>query len=126
MPWARMSWTAAFSEMALCRLAATAGIFSYPLRREFACWTCGQCLSLRRSLWSLAVELPLFPAEGGGYVAAGRGVRVCRRELSAGVWRAAQSVGRGGARPADGELDAAYFHLYGIGREDAEYILFTF
>ena len=24
------------------------------------------------------------------------------------------------------ELDAAYFHLYGIGREDAEYILSTF
>ncbi len=24
------------------------------------------------------------------------------------------------------ELDAAYFHLYGIGRDDAEYILSTF
>ena len=24
------------------------------------------------------------------------------------------------------ELDAAYFHLYGIGRDDAEYMLSTF
>jgi hypothetical protein len=24
------------------------------------------------------------------------------------------------------ELDAAYFHLYGVGREDAAYILSTF
>jgi hypothetical protein len=24
------------------------------------------------------------------------------------------------------ELDAAYFHLYGIGRDDAEYVLSTF
>ena len=24
------------------------------------------------------------------------------------------------------ELDAAYFHLYGVGRDDAEYILSTF
>lgn len=24
------------------------------------------------------------------------------------------------------QLDAAYFHLYGIGRDDAEYILSTF